>query len=54
MLLNSGSSKTKFRTSDVRFKPLKNWLGGTLTERVDGWDTQVLVVCFCGVWVVCR
>jgi hypothetical protein len=33
--------RTKVKAADVRFKPLKGWFGGDMTERVEGWSTKV-------------
>ena len=43
-ILADGHSKTKMKTSDFRFKPIKGWLGGNATEKVGGWKTQVFEV----------
>lgn len=41
LFMHDGGGKTKVRTSDVRFKPVKSWLGYAVKETVDGWSTQV-------------
>ncbi len=33
--------RTKVKAAEVRFKPVKGWLGGDMTERVEGWSTKV-------------
>lgn len=39
--INEGAEKTKFRPSDFHFKPVRGWLGGDSTERIEGWKTRV-------------
>ena len=39
-----GAMKTKVKSSDFRFKPVRGWLGGDLTEMVGGWKTRVFEV----------
>jgi len=41
LLLQDGAGRTKMKTLEKRFKPAKNWLGGAVHERVDGWKTTV-------------
>ena len=43
-LVAEGVAKTKVKTSDFRFKPVKGWLGGEVTEKMAGWRTRVYEV----------
>ena len=43
-LIAEGVAKTKVKTSDFRFKPVKGWLGGEVTEKQSGWKTRVYEV----------
>ena len=43
-LIAEGVAKTKVKTSDFRFKPVKGWLGGEVTEKLGGWKTRVFEV----------
>eukprot|EP00884_Botryococcus_braunii_P006876 jgi/Botrbrau1/1618/Bobra.0185s0033.1 len=41
MLMREGSVKTKLKSSEFRFLPVKGWLGGEATERIEGWRTRL-------------
>eukprot|EP00873_Tetraselmis_striata_P036735 jgi/Tetstr1/456999/TSEL_043663.t2 len=41
LLMQDGAGKTRMRTSELRFKPLKSLFGYPVRERVEGWDTTV-------------
>ena len=36
--------KTKVKSSEFRFKPVKGWLGGEYTEKLEGWRARVFEV----------
>ena len=40
-LISDGAGKTKMRSSEIRFKPAKGWLGRDVVEKVEGWRTRV-------------
>ena len=40
-LMTEGVNKTKMKASEFRFKPVKGWLGGDQTEKIEGWNTKV-------------
>jgi hypothetical protein len=40
-MLSEGSTKRKIKTEEVKFKPVKGWLGGNKKEKVEGWDAEV-------------
>ncbi len=33
--------RSKVKAADVRFKAVRGWLGGDMTEKVEGWSTKV-------------
>ena len=39
--MTEGVNKTKMKASEFRFKPVKGWLGGDQTEKIEGWNTKV-------------
>ncbi len=41
MIISDGLGRTKVKASDFSFARAKSWLGGDLTERIDGWRTYV-------------
>ena len=41
LVMTDRLGKTKMKTSDFAFKPLKNWFGGDQTEKIEGWKTYV-------------
>lgn len=40
-LMAEGPGKVKLKSSDFKFKPVKAWLGGDVTERIEGWRTRL-------------
>ncbi|KAL4853054.1 Ankyrin repeat domain-containing protein 13C [Chlorella vulgaris] len=40
-MLAEGASKVRVADADFEFKPVKNWRGRQVTEKVDGWQTEV-------------
>lgn len=43
-IMAEGGAKSKIKSSEFRFKPVKGWLGGNSTEKVGGWKTRVFEV----------
>ena len=43
-LIADGAVKTKVKSSEFRFKPVKGWLGGEYTEKLGGWKARVFEV----------
>ncbi len=43
-LIADGAVKTKVKSSEFRFKPVKGWLGGEYTEKLEGWRARVFEV----------
>ena len=41
VLMREGAGKTKMKTSELKFKPVKTWTGGVYKEKVWGWNTTV-------------
>eukprot|EP01025_Chloroclados_australasicus_P011006 TRINITY_DN1476_c0_g1_i4.p2 TRINITY_DN1476_c0_g1~~TRINITY_DN1476_c0_g1_i4.p2 ORF type:complete len:641 (-),score=64.94 TRINITY_DN1476_c0_g1_i4:470-2161(-) len=41
MLLGEGAGKTKLKSSEFRFKPVKGWFTNQLEENIGGWNTMV-------------
>ncbi|GMH32202.1 hypothetical protein BSKO_00036 [Bryopsis sp. KO-2023] len=41
VIIADGAGRTKLRAVDFRFKPVKGWLGGETTEKIEGWNTKV-------------
>lgn len=41
MMMAEGPGKVKLKSSDFKFKPVKAWLGGDVTERIEGWRTRL-------------
>ena len=41
MLMRDGAGKTKMKTSELKFKPVKTWTGGVYKEKVCVWNTTV-------------
>ena len=42
--MSEAGLKSKIKSSEFRFKPVKGWLGGDATEKVGGWKTRVFEV----------
>lgn len=41
LLISDGAYKTKMRTSEKYFKPVKTWFGYDSTEKIEGWKTKI-------------
>ena len=39
--MSDGLGRTKMKASEFTFARVRGWLGGDLTEKVDGWRTYV-------------
>ena len=39
-----GGAKSKVKSTEFRFKPVKGWLGGETTEKVGGWKARIYEV----------
>eukprot|EP00803_Ostreobium_quekettii_P004166 evm.model.scf_1272.2 EVM.evm.TU.scf_1272.2 scf_1272:8841-12435(-) len=60
VVISDGAGRTKLRAVDFRFKPVKGWLGGVLSEKIEGWNTKVYeasgkmvaVTCLKGDWQI--
>jgi hypothetical protein len=39
--MSEGTSKDKLKSSDFKFTPVKGWLGGDATEKIEGWNTRL-------------
>ncbi|CAD7700140.1 unnamed protein product [Ostreobium quekettii] len=40
-VISEGAGRTKLRAVNFRFKPVKGWAGGVLSEKIEGWTTKV-------------
>lgn len=41
IMMKGGGAKTKIKTEELHFKPLRTWTGAVHKEKVHGWSTVV-------------